>query len=192
MSSKRQQLVDTAIELFTERGFHGTGIDLIAKKAGVTKRTLYHHFQSKDELVISALKHYDGVFRNQFMRSVTQKADTPEARLLAVFDVAYEWFTSDDFFGCMFINVIGEFSHSDSAIREAAQSFKRQMRRFIEEIATQAGASNPDQLASSLALLLEGAIVTAQVADSPESAAQAKVAARVLIESALAPSNARE
>ena len=81
--SKRQQLINTAIELFSKNGFHGTGIDTIVEHSGVTKRTLYSHFRSKEELVLAALRDYDGQFRNAFMRQVEAKGRTSKSRLLS-------------------------------------------------------------------------------------------------------------
>ncbi len=185
MSEKRQQLVETAIELFARQGFHGTGIDLIAEQANVSKKTMYHHFRSKEELIVAALRHHDGLFRNQFMRAVEQSADTSYDRLLAVFDVAHEWFSQHDFFGCMFINAIGEYSGRNPAILEACKEFKRQMRVYIEELARSLDVDDPAGLASEIAMLLEGSIVTSQVSCSPDSAKTAKHAARTLLDEAI-------
>ncbi len=185
LSLKRQELVDTAIKLFAQHGYHGTGIDRIAEEAGVSKKTMYNHFRSKEELILAALKHHDGLFRNDFMRGVEQVSDDPYERLLGIFDVANVWFSDHEFYGCMFINAVGEYSNRDSAIRDACQQFKRQFTAYIEALAVAAGASDPVGLAHTLALLLEGAIVTAQVAGRPDSAATAKGAAKVLIDNAL-------
>ena len=68
-TSKRDQLVKTGLELFAREGFHAVGVETLSMRAGVTKRTLYHHFKSKDELVLAVLRHYDERFRNAFMRS---------------------------------------------------------------------------------------------------------------------------
>lgn len=65
MSVKRAQLIETATHLFNHLGVHATGIDRIAAEAGVTKRTLYKHFRTKEELVLAVLRDYDGVFRNK-------------------------------------------------------------------------------------------------------------------------------
>jgi predicted transcriptional regulator len=88
----------------------------------------------------------------------------------------------NSFFGCMFINVIGEYSDKDTAIRGVSRQFKMQMRSFIRELSVAAGAKDADQLADALALLLEGAIVTAQVNNKPEAADTAKKAAKAVIE----------
>jgi AcrR family transcriptional regulator len=185
MSEKRQDLIDTAITLFAEHGFHATGIDRIAEVAGVSKKTLYHHFRSKEELILAALKHHDGLFRNFLMKSVDQISDSPYERLLGIFDVAHAWFSAKDFYGCMFINAIGEYSHGDTAIRRACQDFKTQVAAYVEQLAVSAQIDNPKDLAESLSILLEGAIVTAQVAGNPNSAGAAKRTAKVLIDNAV-------
>ncbi len=181
----RAQLINTAIELFHEYGYHATGVDKIIEKAGVSKKTLYTYFRSKEELLIAALRHYDGVFRNNFMRQVDRSAKTPQDRLLAIFDVAETWFSQKKFFGCMFINVIGEHSQKESPIRDICKQFKRMMRNYIKDLCVQAGAEEPDILADKLALIFEGAVVTSQVSQAPESAKTAKDIARSLVEQML-------
>ncbi len=187
-SDRREHLVDTAIDLFGRNGFHATGIDTILDEARVSKRTLYRHFRTKEELILAALKKYDGIFRNGFMRQVENRAGAPRDRLLAVYDVAASWFEGDNFFGCMFINAIGEYSETDTPIRQACCEFKSLMRGYIEDQCSALGVEDPAGLAAELALLLEGAIVTAQVSRQGRVAAEtAKTAARALIDRAVAP-----
>jgi len=183
--SRREHLIKTAVELFSERGYHATGIDTILATAGVSKKTLYNHFRSKDELILAALRHYDGLFRNGFMRQVEAEATVPRDRLLAVFDVSERWFASDKFYGCMFINAIGEYSEPESPIREVCKEFKKLMRAYLRELAAAAGAKDPAALADELALLLEGATVTAQVSGDRRAAQTAKRIANTIIEQAL-------
>jgi AcrR family transcriptional regulator len=186
MSSKREKLIETAIELFAKNGFHATGIDTILAHAGVAKKTLYSHFRTKDELILAALRQHDGQFRNHFMKNVEAIADSPEERLLAIFDVAEVWFSQNNFYGCMFINAIGEYSEEGTAIREVCKEFKRLMHSYMKSLAEQAGVKDAETLASELALLLEGSIVTAQVSEQREQAANiAKRVAKSLITSAI-------
>jgi len=180
--SKREQLIKTAVELFSRNGIHATGIDTIVEHSGVTKKTLYAHFHSKEELVLAALRHYDKQFRDSFLHQVEAKASTPKGRLLAVFDVAENWFKQNNFYGCMFINAVGEHSHPDTRLRHVCHEFKRMMGGFIRELCVKLGVKNPDELADEIALLLEGAIVTAQVSRKPEAARIAKRAAKILLE----------
>lgn len=182
MSAKREKLVETALELFAKHGFHATGIDTILAKAGVAKKTLYTHFRTKEELILAVLRQHDAEFRNSFMKSVETLANTPEERLLAVFDVAEAWFSQNNFYGCMFINAIGEYSEEGTAIRDVCKEFKRLIHSYIKSLAEQAGIAEAEELASELALLLEGAIVTAQVSEQRKKAAKiARRAAKGLI-----------
>lgn len=181
-SHRREHLLETATALFCEHGYHGTGIDKILDTAGVSKKTLYTHFRSKEELILAVLRQYDGLFRNDFMRKVDRLGKTPREKLLAIFDVAETWFSQRNFFGCMFINAIGEYSEKDSPIRDISKQFKQLIRDYIKELCVEAAADEPDGLADQLALILEGAIVTAQVSQNPKAARTAKKAAAVLIE----------
>jgi len=184
--SKREQLIKTALELFAKNGIHATGIDTIVERSGVTKKTLYAHFRSKEELVLAVLRQYDGMARNEFMRRVEGGGKTPKARLLAIFDFAERWFQQSNFYGCLFINTIGEYSENDTAIRQICQDYKKLVKDYILSLCEQVGTSAPQELAEELALLLEGATVTAQVSQNPKTAKIAKRVAKVLIDKAIA------
>jgi len=184
-SSKREQLLKTSLELFAKNGIHATGIDTIVEHSGVTKKTLYAHFRSKEELVLAVLRQYDGLARNDFMRQVETSGKTSKARLLAIFDVAQRWFQQNDFYGCLFINTIGEYSDKYTPIRQVCKEYKKLVKGYIRELCEQAGASNPLRLAEELALLLEGATVTAQVSQNPKTAQIAKRVAKALIDKAI-------
>ncbi len=186
MSSKREKLIESALELFAKDGFHATGIDAILAHSGIAKKTLYNHFRSKDELILAVLRQYDGQFRNHFMKDVEAMAHTPEERLLAIFDVAKMWFSQNNFYGCMFINAISEYSEEGTAIRGMCKEFKRLMRSYMKSLTDQMGFKDPDSLASEFALLFEGSIVTAQVSEQSEEAANtAKRIAKILIDNAI-------
>lgn len=183
--SKRDQLIHTALELFNQHGFHATGIDLIAKKSGVTKKTLYSHFSSKDDLIVATLRELDVQSRSYFLKHVNEAGNDPRRRLLAIFDAAACWFREQNFFGCTFINAIGEYAEGNLSIRQVCAEYKRLGREFIKGLCEQAGAPDPQALADELSILLEGAIVTAQVSPQVDAASIAKRAASVLLEHAL-------
>lgn len=183
-STKRDHLIDTALELFSRDGFHATGIDKILSVSGVAKMTLYNHFKSKDELILAVLRRRDETFRNWFMRSVEASADNPRDRLLAIFDAMEQWFRQEGFCGCTFINATAEFGERGDAIQGSCAEHKRLVLNYIERLAGAAGARNPAELAFALNLLVEGAIVTAQVMGKMDAAQQAKRAAEILIRDA--------
>jgi AcrR family transcriptional regulator len=108
--SGRARLLHMAIELFYTHGFQAVGIDRILAEAGVTKTTFYKHFESKDDLLVAAIRQRDEWESQAIMTAIQKLAgDDPKARLLAFFDVFDVWFNSPDFHGCQFINAAAEF-----------------------------------------------------------------------------------
>ena len=180
-SSKRDQLIDTALDLFCRDGFHATGIDKILAQSGVAKMTMYKHFKSKDELILAALHRRDETFRNDFMRQVERRGKTPGQRLLAIFDVMGDWICGRGFTGCTFINASAEYADPDDPIHAAAAEHKRLVLGYVLGLATDAGAKDAHALAQGLMPLAEGAIVMAQVSGHTEAAAQAKKTAEILL-----------
>jgi AcrR family transcriptional regulator len=180
--SRRDHLLDTALELFYRHGFHAVGIDRILAQSGCAKMTLYKHFRSKNELILAALRRRDERFRAWFVRAVERRATAPRERLLAIFDVLAEWFASPDFSGCMFINASAEFGDRDDPIHAAAAEHKRLMFVYVRNLARAAGVTDADDLAGELMLLKEGAIVLAHVAGDRAAARRARAAAEVLVD----------
>ncbi len=183
-ATRRDHLVDTAARLFARHGFHATGIDRILAEAGVAKMTLYKHFRSKDELILAALRRRDEAFRNWFLRRVEARGGTPRDRLLAVFDVLAEWFEQPDFVGCMFVAAAAEFHAAEDPIHAMAAEHKRLLLAFLRDLAAEAGARDPENLAQELSLLMEGATALAHVCGERNLQA-ARHAAELLIEEAL-------
>ena len=183
--SRREHLVDTALELFSREGYHATGIDRILAEAGVAKMTLYNHFKSKDELILAALRRRDELFRNWFMREVERRGQAPRERLLAVFDTLGAWFDKPSFSGCSFINASAEFGNPDDPIHGACAEHQHLVLGYLTELARQAGAKDPEGLAESLMLLMEGAIVLRHVACRRDAAGKARATAEILVGQAL-------
>ena len=184
--SKKEHLVDTAMNLFARDGFNATGIDKILLKAGVARMTLYNHFKSKDELILAALRRRDELFRVWFKNTIEKTGGTPAERLLASFDALQEWFEGRafggmSFTGCSFINAAAEFSQTSHPVHQLAAEHKRLTLEYLRLLASAAGARDPDQLAWEISLLQEGAIVTAQVSSDPQAAQCAKRIAAMLM-----------
>lgn len=188
-TSRRDELIDTALRLFYANGFHATGIDKILAEAGIAKMTLYKHFRSKDELILAALRRRDEQFREWFRSFVAKASPNPREQLLAVFDALDEWINGraeavNGFRGCAFIRAAGEFGEPSNPIHQAAAEHKDYVIDYLEGIAREAGAQDPRDLAEQIALLKEGVIVTAEVRQVFDAAARAKAMARVLISAA--------
>ena len=184
-ASRRDVLVETALDLFYRDGFHATGIDKVLAEASVAKMTLYKHFRSKDELIVAALRLHDRRFREWFVEAVESRAKKPRKRLLAVFSVLSEWMSSDGFQGCAFAKAAAEYGDPSNPIHQAGAEHKRQLLDYIRDNARAAGARNPRKLATSLMLLVEGAVATAQVTGDRDAADHARKAAKVLLADAI-------
>lgn len=184
-TNRRDELINTAVKLFGRQGYHATGIDQIIAESGVAKMTLYNHFKSKDELILAALRRWDEESRHWLMRAIERRARNPRERLFVLFDVLGEWFESEDYSGCMFINATAEFAQHDDPIHVAAAEHKRLFRAYLHQQASTAGAKDPSALVEQIALLMEGAIVTTQITRKGNAAAQARSAAEVLVAQAL-------
>jgi AcrR family transcriptional regulator len=183
--SKREQIIDVALSLFYKDGFNATGVEKIREAANVSKKTLYNHFKSKDELILTVLRRRDEQFRNYFMRAVERLGITPTKRLEAIFDAADEWFNDKDFCGCMFINASAEFTDSENPCHIVAAEHVRLMTDYIKDLAEKAGAQNSEELAEQLFLLMSGATVKAHVSGDKSAAIKAKKMAKIFIEQSL-------
>jgi AcrR family transcriptional regulator len=179
--SKREQIVSEALKLFYRDGFNATGIERIITEAGVSKKTLYNHFKSKNELILATLRKRDEMFRNNIMRETERLGSTPKERLLSIFDAHDAWFHEKGFSGCMFINASAEFSSQQDPNHIISAEHKRMVREYIRDLAEQAGAKDPNVLSKQLSLLLEGSIVEAYVSDNKGAAMLAKSMAEVFV-----------
>lgn len=180
--SKREQIISAALKLFYHDGFNATGIDRIITEAGVSKKTLYNHFKSKDELILVVLRKRDETFRNKIMRETERLASTAAERLLSIFDAHHNWFNEKDFSGCMFINASAEFSSQQDPKHILCAEHKTLIKNYICSIAKEANIIEPEILTEKINLLLEGAIVEAHVSGNKDSVLLAKDIARELVE----------
>jgi AcrR family transcriptional regulator len=185
-SSRREHLLDTAIELFYRHGCHTTGIDKVLAEAGVAKMTLYKHFKSKEDLVLAAAQRFHERGRREFESAVAERAYTPRERLLAIFEVLEEWIGKQGFHGCPSINLAVQYPDLEHPIHQAAAEHKRLRIAYVTELAAATGAPAPRVLAEQLVLLIEGATVMAQVTGEMALLRRARETAELLVEHALA------
>ena len=183
--SKREQIIDVALDLFYKDGFNATGVEKIREAANVSKKTLYNHFTSKDELILTVLRRRDEQFRNGFMRAVERLGTTPSERLEAIFDATDEWFNSKGFCGCMFINASAEFTDPENPFHIVAAEHMRLTHDYMSDLSEKAGAKNPGELAEQLFMLIMGATVKAHVSGDKSAALKAKKMGKVFIEQSM-------
>jgi AcrR family transcriptional regulator len=184
-TTARERIVGTAYDLFCLYGIQAVGIDRIVAEARVAKTTLYHHFRSKDELVLAVLElRRDLWTRGWLMPAVERGGGSAEERLLAAFDALDEWFRQDDYEGCLFANSLLEARNPVSPVAAAASGGLAEVRAFLSMLAAEAGASDPQGLARQLQIMMLGAIVAA-VEGNRAAAAEARPVAALLLERSL-------
>ncbi len=179
----RDRILDTAFRLFYSRGIRVVGVDLIIAESHVAKATLYKHFRSKDDLVLAYLDKVDGVWTGQLRASA--EAAGPDARdqLVGLFDALETACRRPGYRGCAFINAAAEASPG-APVHERTVAHKQAVLAWVRELAGEADAQDPDTLARSLTLLLDGALADGALAADPATAQAAKVAARSLVATA--------
>lgn len=172
----RERLLEAATQLFCQKGINAVGVDAVIEKAGTAKTTLYKLFGSKDGLVEEVLGAEGDSWRQWFTTAVSAAAADPKGRLLAIFPVLAQWFRQKRFYGCPFINAVAEHDKTSDRVRSLALSHKRHVLAFITGLCAEAGASDPDRLTHQIALLMDGAIVTAMITRNPGAADVAQAA----------------
>ncbi|WP_217913412.1 TetR/AcrR family transcriptional regulator [Miltoncostaea marina] len=179
----RERILDAASTAFYREGIRAVGVDAVVASAGVAKATLYRHFPSKDALVDAFLERRDVRWREWLEGAVERLAPAPADRPLAVFDALGEWFASDDFRGCAFINAAAEIADPAHPAREAVRAHKRLLGGYLERLVREAGADDAAAAAAAPALLLlaEGSIVTALIEGDAAPALRARDAAARLL-----------
>jgi AcrR family transcriptional regulator len=175
----QERILDTAGRLFYGQGIRAVGVDTIAAEIGISKRTLYNYFPSKDALIVAYLSRH-------FIQPRTSDRPLLE-QILRYFDWLERWFASDTFRGCPFVNAIAELGDATHPGAKMAVAYKEQRRAWLVDALTQMNVADPDGLATQVAILVEGAIIAALVRGDPAMAGAAKAAARVLLTAAGVP-----
>jgi AcrR family transcriptional regulator len=175
----QERILDTAGRLFYGQGIRAVGVDTIAAEIGISKRTLYNYFPSKDELIVAYLSRH-------FIQAKSSDRPLLE-QILRYFDWLERWFASDTFRGCPFVNAVAELGDPTHPGAKMAVAFKEQRRLWLRDALTRLNVADPDGLATQVAILVEGAIIAALIRGDPGMAGAAKAAARVLLTAAGVP-----
>src|SRR6478672_2837399 len=182
--SARARLLSAATRLFCRYGINATGIDAIIHEAGTAKTTLYKLFGSKTNLVHAVLESEGKQWREWFIGAIESGGGDAQAKLARIFPALKSWFGEERFYGCPFINAVGEHDKDQKQFRNIAMRHKKVVLGHIEKLAGEMGAAEPAILAHQLALLIDGAIVAAMVSRDPCVADTAGLAAGSLFEPA--------
>jgi AcrR family transcriptional regulator len=179
--SPRERILDSSYELFSRHGVRAVGVDTIVAHAGVAKMTLYRYFASKDELVLAFMERREQKWTQGWVQAgASQRAATPEGRLMAIFDLFDEWFQRDDFEGCSFINLLLEIDDRQHPLHRAAARHLSTIRAFLKELAAEAGVRDPDGFSRRWHILMKGSIVAAGEGDREAARAAQDIGRQLL------------
>jgi AcrR family transcriptional regulator len=178
----RERIVKTAERLFYAEGVRAVGIDRIIAEADVAKMSLYNHFPSKDHLILAVLQYRETKFDGLFTKWMQRHTEAGLDRVRAFFAALKDWFESPGFRGCMFINARVELADAKHEGSKFAACHKDRFHALLAEIIAQtAGEKAAAATAPAIALLVEGAIVTAVMQESSKAAEVAQDAALALL-----------
>jgi len=181
----RERILATAFRLFYAHGLRAAGIDTIIAESGVAKATFYKYFPAKDDLILAYLEHVDGVWSGQLHTAAEAAGPDPARQLVGLFDALTTACRRDGYRGCAFINAAAE-SPSGTRVHERTVAHKQSILAWITELAEEAGARNPEALARSLTLILDGGLASGVLDADPAAAAAAKATAEQLVAAAVA------
>ncbi|MGH8001523.1 MAG: TetR/AcrR family transcriptional regulator [Brasilonema sp.] len=185
MASNTNQIYDrileTASQLFYQKGIQHVGINEVIAASDVAKRTFYKYFPSKDQLILEVMRYREKQWLKWFYKAVEERGQTAKEKLLATFDVLGEWYAQPDFRGCPFINAVLEIADANHPAHHVSVSLREGIRTHIMQLAIEAGVRHPEAFSQQYLLLIGGASLMATIEGTPAGANYARHALSILI-----------
>ena len=176
-TSTASRILEAADRLFYHRGIRAVGVDTVAAEAGVSKRTLYNHFPSKDHLIAAYL--------TARFRPIPPSDAPAREQVLGAFDRLERIISDGSFRGCPYVNAVTEIGEAGHPAVAIARRFKEERRQWYRALLERLKAKDADGLATQLQLLFEGGLAAALVHGDPAVARSARSAAEILLDAAL-------
>jgi AcrR family transcriptional regulator len=179
-----ERLIAAATRLFCRYGVNSVGVDAIVAAADTAKTTLYKLFGSKEGLVEKVLEREGATWRGWFLSEIDGPGGAPLDRLMRIGPTLRSWFSREDFYGCPFINAVGESDKADDRMRNLALAHKKVVLARLTELCADAGLADAGATAHTLGLVIDGAIVAALVTRDPAVAENAGRACSAILANA--------
>ena len=180
----RDRILQAASDLFYRQGIRSVGVDAIIASARVAKASFYHHFQSKDDLVVAWLQSENARWLDRVAAETERRTEDPAERLLVFFDVVEELIEQPDFRGCPYLNTAAELRGETGPARDAAGAFVLEVDTYLVSLAKAAGIRSPEELGRALQLLIAGALVSTVAVRAVWPASAARRTAATLVAAA--------
>jgi AcrR family transcriptional regulator len=178
----RKHILEAAYRLFRRKGYGRVSMDEIALAARLTKRTLYHHFRSKDDLLARVLGNQNELALQAFRTFADKLTGSVEEIVEAMFRELAVWVDKPRWAGSGFTRLVIELADLPGhPARAIARRHKAQMERSFAELLGRSGVAQPEELARGIWLLTEGAISLILVHGDRGYSVAAAQAARTLV-----------
>lgn len=180
----RERIINAANDLFYRNGVRAVGVDLIVARSGVAKTSLYRHFRTKDDLVAEFLRQEDAKFWGDWDAVAARHPDNARAELEAHLNWIGKRVERPGYRGCPQLNVAAEFPDAQHPARAVAKAHKLELRQRLEKIFASIGVHRANEIASQLALTIDGAFMSGPLFADGEATRALLATARALIQSA--------
>ncbi|MEW4491117.1 TetR/AcrR family transcriptional regulator [Thalassoglobus sp. JC818] len=161
----REKLIQAGHEVFYREGFLSVGLDRLLNEVGCSKQTFYNHFESKDDLIVAVIDEHHRWWSSEIRDRIERVAGSdPRGQILAMFDVMYDIIHDPDYRGCIYINAAVEFPQPHHPAHQSARKAKADGVALLQDLAERAGATDALVVAQEIDMIIEGALITQQVA----------------------------
>lgn len=181
-AATRRRILETAYELFYRRGYARVGVDMVAERAGLTKRTLYYHFRSKDALLAAVLEFHHELALARIHQWSARLAGSVEAMIDALFTDLADWAARPRWAGAGFTRLVMELADLPGhPARAIARQHKRAVEDWLADELARRRVGNAAARARDIVLLLEGSMTLLLIhGDRAYAAAAARAAKRLV------------
>ena len=174
-SETKAALIQSGMEILTEKGYSSTGIDEILRKVGVPKGSFYHYFGSKDAFGMELIQNYSSFFNHKLDKFLLDETLSPINRLDAFMNDAMAGMARHEFKrGCLIGNLGQEMGALPESFRDQLKSvfddWQQRVEHCLQE-AKSAGEISADTNCKEAAYVFwtgwEGAVLRAKLERSP-------------------------
>lgn len=180
-SLKRNEMIKYAYELFYKNGFHATGVDAIIEGTGISKRTLYKHFASKEGLILASIDYYhQTMYKTVFDYLQKSSSTNPIEKALKIFDFLSIQVDAGKRYGCFAMNAKNEYTNKAREIEAACDAYATALLDLIEFYLKEGNIEHSKSLATQIMILFEGAIIRSKGMGNSQPIKLAKAAAELI------------
>lgn len=161
------RVFEVASDLFRQHSIRAVGVETIVKRAGVAKISLYRGFASKDDLILAYLARMNATYWGSVDEHLARHQSDPRSQLRAYMTYIAGSATIPGYRGCPFISYAAEFPDPAHPGHKVAEANRREMRRRLLAWTSAMNVAEPEKLADSLMLLIDGAYAGSQILGGP-------------------------